>query len=105
MPKVLTPKIIKQVANLARLSENPSEEFIDKYGVEIGAILEYVDELQLVDTSNIDPLDGARICLVSNLREDEESADKKTYSRVRSNIIANFPNSQGDLLVVPGVFE
>lgn len=101
----LSPAAVKKIAYLARLADMPTEDFIQKYSEELGAILGYVEELSQVDTSGIHPLDGLRTILVADLREDEPEEDQDTYSRVRQNIIQNFPNRQGDLLVVPGIFE
>lgn len=105
MPTILDPATVKKVAHLARISNNPSPEFLEKYGTELGGILNYVEELKEVDISNVDPLGGHRVITVNDLREDEVSTDQDTYQNNRSRIIANFPNKQGNLLVIPGIFE
>lgn len=105
MSEKLDSQTVAKIAKLARLENNPSQEFLDKYGKELGAILEYVRELQEVDTTGISPLDGIRTITVDELREDTPHQDSIAYSRVRLNIINNFPNRQGNLLVLPGIFE
>ena len=101
MTRILDPQTVTKIAKLARLTDNPSPEFLEKYGKELGAILDYVDELQKVDTSGISPTDGLRTATVSQLREDIPYVD----SEIRARIIANFPNKKGELLEVPGIFE
>jgi aspartyl-tRNA(Asn)/glutamyl-tRNA(Gln) amidotransferase subunit C len=101
MPKVLDPETVTKIAKLARLTDNPSPEFLEKYGAELGAILDYVDELQKVDTTGISPTDGIRTNHIDQLREDIVHVDPQ----IRARIIANFPTKKGDLLELPGIFE
>jgi aspartyl-tRNA(Asn)/glutamyl-tRNA(Gln) amidotransferase subunit C len=101
MPKILDPQTVTKIAKLARLTDNPTPEFLEKYGKELGSILEYIEELQQVDTTGISPTDGLRTNTVEQLREDISYADEE----VRSRIIANFPIKKGELLEVPGIFE
>jgi aspartyl/glutamyl-tRNA(Asn/Gln) amidotransferase C subunit len=101
MPNTLSPEVVAKVAALARLTDNPTPEFLEKYGRELGAILEYVEELQKVDTKGISPLDGIRTIVIENLREDIPFVDEE----IRTRILANFPKRKGDLLEVAGIFE
>jgi aspartyl-tRNA(Asn)/glutamyl-tRNA(Gln) amidotransferase subunit C len=105
MAKALDPATVKHIAYLARITNDPSPEFLEKYGQELGAVLEYLNQLKEVDTAGINALDGARVIHISDLREDEPDEDSTNYQSVRQNIIQNFPNKQGNLLVVAGVFE
>ena len=105
MSYILDPETVKKIAFLARLSKNPSPEFLEKYGIELGAVLEYMEQLKEIDTSGIDPFAGVRTITVSELRDDEPVLNIVDYNRIRQNIINNFPNKQGDLLVLPGIFE
>jgi aspartyl-tRNA(Asn)/glutamyl-tRNA(Gln) amidotransferase subunit C len=104
MASIIDPKSIKKIAILARLNDSPDQAFLEEYGLQLGKILEYVEELNEVDTSGIDPLGSNRTILFSELREDEIHLDQTRYQRVRTNILNNFPNKQGNLLVVPGIF-
>jgi aspartyl-tRNA(Asn)/glutamyl-tRNA(Gln) amidotransferase subunit C len=98
---------VAKVAKLARISNNPSEEFLDKYRQELSGIIEYVDQLKEIDTKGIKPTDGVRTILVEELREDVASTlvNNANYQKTRNNIISNFPNKKGNLLVLPGIFE
>ncbi len=96
---------VKKLAHLARLSENLTDEAIEIYISQIGAVLAYAEDLNEVDTIGISPLDGIRTISLEELRSDEPNSDLKAYRRVVQNIIANFPNKQANLLLVPGIFE
>jgi len=102
---IITADQVRKVAKMARIDSNPSDEFVAKFQKQLGDILAHVDELKEVDTTGILPTDGVRTITKNHLRNDEPSGDLVRYERVRGNIIANFPNKQGDLLVVPGIFE
>jgi aspartyl/glutamyl-tRNA(Asn/Gln) amidotransferase C subunit len=101
MSKTLEPEVVAKIAKLARLHSNPTPEFLEKYGKELGAILEYVEELQAVNTKGISPLDGIRTISVEELREDIPYVDKD----IRERIIANFPKRKGELLELAGIFD
>lgn len=105
MSNALDKDSVKKIAKLARISSNPSEEFLEKYSKELNSIVEYVGKLKELDTTGISATDGIRTITVSQLREDNPPQDIKEYMRIRQNIINNFPAKQGDLLIVPGVFE
>jgi len=105
MAYILDADIVRKIALLARLSKDPSPEFLEKYGLELGAVLEYMEQLKELDTSGADPFGGVRTIAIDQLRNDEPDQNQNDYLRVRQNIINNFPNKQGDLLVLPGIFE
>lgn len=102
----ITPAIVAKMAYLARLAKSPQPEFLDKYSRELGAILDYVAELNQVDISQVtDVIGSARVVTMDDLAADEPEVSPDEYQRIRANIIANFPNKQGDLLILPGIFE
>jgi aspartyl-tRNA(Asn)/glutamyl-tRNA(Gln) amidotransferase subunit C len=105
MSKKLDPSVVIKISRMGKLYHNPTPEFIDKFGTELGAILGYVDELNEVDVTGVDPLSGYRTILISELREDVVEEDQDSYKKIRQNIIDNFPNKQGDLLVVSNIFN
>ena len=106
MSKTLDPQTVRKVATkLAKISADPSDEFVEKFGRELGAILEYVEKLQEVDTTGLKPTDGIRTITYKELRVDEPARDQEEYRRVRENIIAQFPHKNGVLLELPGIFE
>jgi aspartyl-tRNA(Asn)/glutamyl-tRNA(Gln) amidotransferase subunit C len=101
----ITKDTVAKVAKLARISINPDDKFLTKYTGELSQILDYINQLAEVDTTGISPVDGIRTIKISQLRDDVPATDDEEYNRIRKNIINNFPNSQGDLLVLPGIFE
>jgi aspartyl/glutamyl-tRNA(Asn/Gln) amidotransferase C subunit len=101
----LSPTQIKKTSKLARLHEELTDVQIIKIGTKLDAIVSYGDQLQSVDTTGINPLDGWRTNTLSDLRNDEVSADTVIYARVRQNIIGGFPQKKGDLLKISGIFE
>lgn len=105
MPTLDSATVRKVATKLARISHDPSPEFLEKFGQELGSILEYVDQLQEVDTTGLKPTDGLRTTTLEKLRPDELPQDPETYNRVRQNIIAQFPEKNGPLLALPGIFE
>ncbi|NJL96540.1 hypothetical protein HC766_05215 [Candidatus Gracilibacteria bacterium] len=105
MSKVLDQEIVKKTAYNARLDDNPSDEFLEKYSKELGSIIDYIDELNEVNTTGISPLDGVRTNAIQELREDETTENETNYQRIRLNIIEQFPNRKGNLLELPGIFD
>ena len=105
MSVILDSSTITKIAKLSKISSNPNQEFLDTYTPELESILEYAEQLKLVDTTGVNFLDGARTISVSQLSEDIPNSDELSYQKVRTNIINNFPSKQGDLLVVSGIFE
>jgi aspartyl-tRNA(Asn)/glutamyl-tRNA(Gln) amidotransferase subunit C len=59
---------IQHIANLAKL--DLSDEELEKYGGQLSDVLSYIDQLQEVDTNNVEPT--AQVTgLVNAWREDE----------------------------------
>lgn len=105
MSDKLTKDDVRKVADLARITKNPDDAFLEKYSKELGSVLEYVKELQEIEVEGIGPTDGIRTITLDELRADEVCNDPEKYQRTRRNIIANFPNHQGGLLILPGIFN
>lgn len=89
---------ISHLAGLARLKL--SEAQIDKMTTEVGSILEYVEGIQKVDVTGVEPF--AMPAKAQGFRTDEAfDCDDLT----RELILENFPGRAGDLLAAPGVFN
>ncbi|MCP4111009.1 MAG: Asp-tRNA(Asn)/Glu-tRNA(Gln) amidotransferase subunit GatC [Desulfobacteraceae bacterium] len=91
----ITKHEVIHVANLARLEMN--EESIDKFAVQIGEILEYVDTLNNVDTDGVRPTSHA-IFLTNAFREDQEKEHLEN-----DMVLANAPEKEDGSFVVPKV--
>ena len=70
----LSNKDIKHIANLARLELSDKE--LDKYGSQLSAILGYIDQLQEVDTTGVEPT--AQVTGLTNVfaKDEIETWDK-----------------------------
>ena len=91
----ITKEEILHVSDLARLEID--EASIDKFAVQIGNILDYVDQLRQVDTSGIKPTSRA-LALTNAFREDAE-----TRHLEREASLANAPEQEDGSFVVPKV--
>lgn len=102
----ITKEIIIKDALLAKLSNNQLTDLeIEKFISELGSIIEHVEDMNNVDISGLQPTDGWRTNKIEDLRNDESEANHSSYSRIRLNIINNFPMKKGDLLQLKGIFN
>jgi aspartyl-tRNA(Asn)/glutamyl-tRNA(Gln) amidotransferase subunit C len=93
----ISPDEVRWIAHLARLEL--TEEEVGVLGRDLSAIVEYVNQLQQVNTDGIEPL--AHPIEMSNVfREDEI-----TPSLPVDEALANAPSRKGDYYAVPAVFE
>lgn len=92
---------VKRIANLAMISSHPDDDFLQKYAKELNNFLDYAQDFQSIDTTGILPTDIIPTNCVEDLRDDEPDPNQEEKERVRKNIIANFPQKQGDLLSIP----
>jgi aspartyl-tRNA(Asn)/glutamyl-tRNA(Gln) amidotransferase subunit C len=90
-------KTVEHVAKLARLQLSPEE--IDRYGKQLGAILDYIAKLEKLDVAGAQPL--AHPAESSNVfRDDEPRA-----SLPRLEALKNAPERTNDFFIVPKVVE
>jgi aspartyl-tRNA(Asn)/glutamyl-tRNA(Gln) amidotransferase subunit C len=93
----VTLKDVENVAKLARLRFKEEEK--KKFTEQINRILEYIDKLNELDTSKIEPL--SHTIEISNVfREDEV-----TPSFPNEEILKNAPQKKGNYFVVPKVIN
>ncbi len=93
----ISKETIEHVARLARL--NLTDEEKEKLTLEMGSIITYVDKLNKLDTSDIQPT--AHVMPLRNVfREDriESSYD-------REKVLANAPSKEDGCFKVPKVVE
>jgi aspartyl-tRNA(Asn)/glutamyl-tRNA(Gln) amidotransferase subunit C len=93
----LTRDDVVKVALLGRLKLSAEE--IDRMTNQLGRVLEYVDILNEVDTTNVEPMAHA-IELSDVFREDVPRP-----SLPREEALANAPKTDGRGFLVPQVFE
>lgn len=96
----ISKKDVEHIANLARIELTAAEK--EKFAGELTAILDFVEKLNEVDTSNVLPLAGG-IDLPNVLRPDEE-LDKSLESK-QAEMLIQAPDKKGEWVRVKAVFE
>ena len=91
----ISPTDVQKVAKLARL--DISDEDLDKYAGQLEKILNYVAELEKIDTENVLPTTRA-VEVVNNTRE-----DLVEDTTVREELLELAPNREGDFFRVPKI--
>ncbi len=89
-------EVVRRVATLARLHIDPAEE--PRFVTELQAIVSYVEQLQSLDVSGIEPTSQVGAGVVTPLRPDEARP-----SLVREEALAQAPDRDGDYFRVPKV--
>ena len=94
----ITEQDVKQIAALARLELSDAD--IEKYQAELSSILDYVDQIEKVDTKNVEPT--AQVTgLTDVVREDEKVPSTLT----RDEILSNTPDKKDGYIKVKAVME
>jgi aspartyl-tRNA(Asn)/glutamyl-tRNA(Gln) amidotransferase subunit C len=93
----LTIEEVRWVAHLARL-ELTGEE-LDLMARQLTSMIDYVNQLQQVDTENVEPL--AHPLPIQNVFREDESAPSLPVEAA----LANAPDRRGDFYGVPAVLE
>lgn len=88
----LNQEQVKHIAKLARLSLTDAE--IEKYSTELSQILNYVEQLQELDTKDVEPMIGA-VVIQKALRDD------KVIKTDSASMLANAPDAEGTAIKVP----
>ncbi len=86
---------VKHVALLARLEL--SDEELDYFGGQLAQILEHIDKISAVDTSNVEPT--AHAVEVTNVFREDET----TPSLSQDEALSNAPKAESGGFVVPKI--
>ncbi len=97
MSDQLTPEVVRRVARLSRLKLDDAE--ITKLTAELSQVLHYVDQLNEVDVSNVEPMAHA-IELTNVFR-----ADEPRPSLPREAALSNAPKTDGKYFLVPPILD
>ncbi len=88
---------VEHIANLSKLELSRAEK--EKFAEQLSSILQYVEELNSVDTRDVEIT--AQVTGLNNVAVlDETENGKMDYEKIK----ANAPEFRGDSFVVPGVF-
>ena len=93
----ITAREVLYVAELARLDLPPGE--VDRFTTQLNSILEYMDQLNELDTSEVEPTSHV-LPLRNVLREDEVG-----HSLTPEEVLANAPEHDKGHFVVPKIIE
>ncbi|HIS89378.1 TPA: Asp-tRNA(Asn)/Glu-tRNA(Gln) amidotransferase subunit GatC [Candidatus Avigastranaerophilus faecigallinarum] len=86
---------VKHVAKLARLEL--TDEEVNKYSQQLGSILEYVEQMNEVNTTGIEPMPHA-IPVYNVMREDIVK-----YEQTKEELMANAPFEEDGFFRVPKI--
>ncbi len=95
---MLSTEEVKHIAKLARIGLD--EKDVEKYRVDLSAVLDSFKELESVDVSGVDAF-GLAPGLENALRED---TTRVAHPEERKNILNLFPRREGESLEVKSVF-
>ena len=93
--KMITIKDVEHVAKLARLELTEEEK--EKFTGQLGAVLEYVNQMNEVDTSDVEPMAHA-IDFSNVMRE-----DKVVYEQTKEELMKNAPYEEDGFFRVPKI--
>lgn len=93
----LTLDQVKKVAKLANLPLVQQEE--EKYSEQLSKILDYIDQLNQIDTSNIEPT--FNVTGLSNVMREDESQ----VCLSQKEALSNAPKTKEGMFETKGVFE
>ena len=92
---MITVNDVEHVAKLARLELTEEEK--EKYAGQLGDVLKYVEQMNEVDTSNVEPMAHA-IDFVNVVREDEVK-----YEQTKEELLMNAPDEENGFFKVPKI--
>ena len=97
MANIIDDETIEYVGILAKLSLSREEKQQAKR--DMGRMLDYIDKLNELDTSNVEPMSHA--FQVQNVFRE----DVVTNSDMHEDILKNAPEEKDDMFVVPKTFQ
>jgi len=93
----LSKKEVEHIAQLARLGITEKEK--EKYAEQLSAILDYVEQLNKIDTKNVEPI--AHITGVENVMRQDEIKNKPD----RDNLLKNTPAQEKGFIKVKSILD
>ena len=99
----ITQKDVEYVAALANLQLSPAER--ERMEKDLNSILDYIDMLSEVDTSNVEPMAQVQNVSANGPAVDPLRADELRACLPRELALKNAPQSDGAFFRVPKVIE
>ncbi|HOK20873.1 MAG TPA: Asp-tRNA(Asn)/Glu-tRNA(Gln) amidotransferase subunit GatC, partial [Candidatus Paceibacterota bacterium] len=97
---LINEKTIEYLSELSRIKLTPAEK--QRFEKDLNAILDYVNQLQAVDTASIN-LDEELLKIKTDL-EAAEKTEKEKLSFERDDLIDGFYDRKEDWLKIPPIF-
>ena len=94
----LGPAEVEKIALLARLAISPDD--VPNYAHDLSAILDFVEQMNAVDTDGVEPMAHPLLDMTQRFRH-----DVVIESSQRDQFLATAPLSQAGLYLVPKVIE
>tara|TARA_B100000989_G_scaffold254583_1_gene203306 strand:+ start:562 stop:846 length:285 start_codon:yes stop_codon:yes gene_type:complete len=88
--------IVKKIANLSKI--NLSDAELENLKYELNKILDWVDDLKKIDTSQVEPM-------LSVFDENMKMREDKVEQTKSDEILSNAPEKKESFFVVPKVIE
>jgi aspartyl-tRNA(Asn)/glutamyl-tRNA(Gln) amidotransferase subunit C len=88
---------VRRVARLARIAE--PEDRLEPLAKELSDILNWIEQLNEIDTDNVEPMTSAVETMLAWRKDDV------TDGKCQSDILNNAPNTRDDFFTVPKVVE
>lgn len=92
----LTEDEVKKIAVLCKIELSETE--VKKFQKELSLVLDYVSELNKVDTTGVEEI--SQVTGLANILR----ADKENTSEIREEIIKSFPESKDGFLKIKSIF-
>ena len=92
---MISAEEVKHVAKLARLELTDDE--VEKYSKQLGSILKYVEQMNEVDTTGVEPMPHP-IPIYNVMRE-----DKVKYEQTKEELMKNAPYEEEGFFRVPKI--
>lgn len=93
----ITKEMVTYVAELSRISLDEAET--EKMQDELGAVVAYMDILNSLDTTGIEPL--SHVFDIANVMRE----DRVGKSNTKEEILRNMPETEDDMPVVPRTID
>lgn len=97
---MITKQNIQHIARLARIELTPEEE--EKFGKELSAILGFVEKLNEVDTTGVEPMTGGAV--LENITRPDEQVDQSLENK-SAGLVSAAPDKKDEFIRVKKVFE
>ena len=99
---MLTEKEVEHIANLARIKLTEKEK--DKFKQELSLILDYINKLNELDTTNIEPLYQVT-GIINALRPDEYRKDFEMNDKLNEKLVDQAPHKENRFVKVRSVLK